>query len=65
MKHDFSWQIFEKSSSTKFHENTSCGSPIVPRGRTDRRKDMTKLIMTFRNFAIAPKTAFCGGFKAQ
>jgi len=25
-------------------------------GRTDRRVDMTKLIVTFRNFASAPKT---------
>jgi hypothetical protein len=36
----------------------SSGSRVVPFGRTD----MTKLIVTFRNFANAPKTI--GGFRA-
>jgi len=35
---DFSRQIFEKSSDTKFHENPSNGSRVVPRGRTDITK---------------------------
>ena len=34
MKHEFSRQIFEKSSSIKFHENPSIGSRVFPRGRT-------------------------------
>jgi len=51
MKLEFSWQIFEKYSSIKFHENPSSGSRVVPCGRTD----MTKLIVAFSNFANAPK----------
>ena len=51
MKLEFYCQIFVKSSHTKFYENPSSGSRVVPRGRTD----MTKLIVTFRNFANAPK----------
>jgi len=50
---EFSQQIFEKYSYVKFNENSSNGSRIVPCGRTDRRTDMTKLIVAFRNFANA------------
>jgi hypothetical protein len=50
-KLEFCRQIFVKSSNIKFHENPSSGSRDVPRGRTD----MTKLIVTFRNFANASK----------
>ena len=39
MKLEFSWQIFEKSSNKKFHENLSSGSRVVPRGRTDGQMD--------------------------
>jgi len=45
-------QIFAKHSNTKFHENPSSGSWDVPCG--DGRTDLTKLIVTFRNFAKAP-----------
>jgi len=55
MKLEFSRQIFEKSSNIKFHENLSSGSRVVPCGRTDRRTDMAKLIVAFRNFAKAPR----------
>ena len=41
----------QKSSNINFHENSSKGSPVVPRGQTD----MTKPIVAFRNFATAPK----------
>jgi hypothetical protein len=51
MKLEFSWQILEKSSNIKFHENPSSGSRVV----SYRRTDMTKLIAPFRNFAKAPK----------
>ena len=58
MKLEFSRQIFEKYSNIKFHENPSGGIRAVPCGRTDgqkdRRTDMTKLIVAFRNFAKAP-----------
>ena len=37
---EFSLQMFENYSDTKIYENPSCGSPVVPRGRTDT--DMTK-----------------------
>ena len=58
MKLEFSQQIFDKSTNTKFHENPSCESQVVPYGRTDSRTDMTKLIDAFRNFVNAPKSVF-------
>jgi hypothetical protein len=65
MKLEFSGYSFENCSNIKFHENPFSGSRVVPCGRTDgqtdrrnidRPTDMTKLIVTFRNFAKAPKT---------
>jgi hypothetical protein len=50
-----------KFSNSKFHENPSSGNGVVPYGLTDeqteadRQTDMTKLIVTFRIFANAPK----------
>jgi hypothetical protein len=55
MKREFSGHIFEKYSITKFHDNPSSGSHVVPCGRTDRQKDMMKLIVAFCNFAMAPQ----------
>ena len=55
MKLQFSRQIFEKYSSTQFHENPSSGSRIVPYGQTDGQTETTKLIEPFRNFSHAPK----------
>jgi hypothetical protein len=46
MRPEFSTHIFEKSSNTKFHKNPSIGSIVVPCGMTDRRSNMTKLIVT-------------------
>ena len=46
MKSEFSRQIFEKYSSTKFHENPSSGS---------RRTDMMRLTVAFRYTANTPK----------
>ena len=37
MKIYFFLQIVEKSLNTKFHENSSSGSRVVPCGRTDRQ----------------------------
>jgi len=60
MKLEFSTEIFEKFSNTKFHENPSSGSRIVPYGRTDGRRRTDRLTITknltvsFRNFAHAP-----------
>jgi len=54
-KLEFSLQVFEKFSNTKFQENLSSGSRVVPDGRTD----MTKLTVAFRNFANAPKNVVC------
>jgi hypothetical protein len=51
-KRESSEQIFEKSLNTKFHQCPSSDSRVVPCGRTD----MTKLIVTVRNFANAPET---------
>jgi hypothetical protein len=58
-KIEFSRQIFEKHSNVKFHENPSIGIRDFSCGRTDRRTDMTKLIVSFRNFANALKM-ICG-----
>ena len=54
MKLEFSRQIFEKSSDIKFHQNPSNASRIAACGQTD----MTRLIVTFRNFANAPKNPY-------
>jgi hypothetical protein len=51
MKLEMYWKIVEKSSNIKFHDNPCSGSRVVP----CRRTDMTRLIVAFRNFVIAPK----------
>jgi hypothetical protein len=61
---------FRKILNIRFHENPSNGGRVVPRGRTDRRTEerkdrrtnMTKLIVAFRNLANASKngtTIYC------
>jgi len=55
MKPELSRQIFEKYSSTKFHENPSSGSRVISCGWTDGHEDITKLIGAFRNFENVPK----------
>jgi hypothetical protein len=59
MKFEFSRQNFEKYSNSKFHKNLFSGKRVVPCGqmdrRTDRRTNLTKLTVTLRNFANAPK----------
>ena len=54
MKLEFLRQIFERYSDTKFNKNAPSGNRVVPCGWTD----MTKLIVTFRNFASAPSKVF-------
>jgi hypothetical protein len=54
----FSRQNFEKYTNIKFHEIPSSGSRVVPCGRTNRQTDMRKLIITFCNFAKAPKNCY-------
>ena len=56
---EFSQHIFATPSNIKFHENPSSGSRVVPCGRTDRRMDITKLIVAFRSFANAPNIELC------
>jgi hypothetical protein len=55
MKLEFSPQVFEEFSDTKFHEIPSISNRGVPREWTDRKTDILKLIIAFRNFAKAPK----------
>jgi hypothetical protein len=47
MKIEFSQQIFEKYSNTKFYENPPVGAELF---HADRQTDMTKPIVTFRIF---------------
>ena len=54
-KLEFSPQIFEKYSNRKFHKNPARGSRVVSCARFEGRKDMKKLIASFRNFANSPK----------
>ena len=49
------FKIFEKISNTKFHQNPSTGAALFHRTDGDRQRDMTKLIVAFRNFAHASK----------
>ena len=48
-------RFFDNYSNTKFHENPSSGSRVVPCGQTDGRTDTTKLIDAFHNFSNSPK----------
>jgi hypothetical protein len=50
------WHNFYKYSNIKFHENPSSGNWVAPCGQTDRRTDMTKQKVAFRNFPNVPKT---------
>jgi len=52
MKPEFYEQIFERSRSIKFRENSSSGSRVVPCGRADRHDEV---IAAFRNVGEAPK----------
>jgi hypothetical protein len=51
MEFEYSRQIFEKYSDSKFHENPPSGSHVA----SCRRTDMTKLLVALPNFAEAPK----------
>ena len=55
MKLEISWQIFEKCSNIKFHENLSNGSHVAPHRWMDRQTDMTKLTAAFHKYANMPK----------
>ena len=57
MKLGFSQLIFKESSNSKFHQNLSSGSRVVPCGRTDRQTDRQtdmKLIVAVRNVVPGP-----------
>jgi hypothetical protein len=53
-------QMLAKHTNIRFNEVPSIGSRVVPFGqndvRTDVQTEMTKLIVSFRNFANVPKT---------
>jgi len=60
MKLELPPQIFEESSNNKFQKCPSSKSRIVSCGRkdglTDRKTDMAKLTVAFRNFTDTPKS---------
>jgi hypothetical protein len=47
---NFSGQIFEKYWNTKFRDNPSSGSRVVPYGRTDGRTDRQTDRHTWRSW---------------
>ena len=55
MRPEFWQQVLEKYSAIKFNENPFIGSEVVPCGQTDGGTAMTKLMVTFRNFANGRK----------
>jgi hypothetical protein len=55
MKLEFSQQMLEKYSDIKFHENSFSGRRVVAYGRTDRRINITKLIVAFRDLENVSK----------
>jgi hypothetical protein len=67
MELEFSLQIFQKYSDIKFHETPTRWSRVVSYGWTDGQingqkegetdRNMTKLVVTSRNFAKASKMA--------
>jgi hypothetical protein len=65
MKLEFSRQFFDKFSSIKVLQNPFSGSRVVPCGLMDRRKDMMKLTVAFRNFENAPKNVIQSGRKLR
>jgi FtsZ-interacting cell division protein YlmF len=42
----------------KFRGYSSNGSRVVPHGRTDGRRDMTVVVVAFRNFVNAPNSVY-------
>ena len=62
MKTELSRQIFENIKISNFVKIRLVGAELVyadgsTDGRTERRTDMTKLTVAFRNFVKAPKSA--------
>jgi hypothetical protein len=55
MKHEFSRQFLEKYSIPNFTKIRPIGAELF---HADRRTEMTKLIVSFRDFANAPKYHF-------
>jgi len=53
MKLELPPKIFKKYSNIKFHESQLVGAMLF---HADRRADMTKLLVAFRNFINAPNT---------
>ena len=56
MKFEFSRQTFEKYILNFLKIHPAGAELFHTDGETDRRTDMTKLIVTFRNFAYVPKS---------
>ena len=57
MKLEFSRQISEEYSSSKFYDNPSSGSRVLCGQANRQAEKKTNLIVTFHNFVTAPKKA--------
>ena len=58
MRFEFARDIFGKKLGYQILSKSVTGGRVVPCGGTDRRTDVTKLIVAFRNFANAPRNTY-------
>ena len=56
VKLEFSRQSFQEYTKIKFHGNSSSENRVIACRLTDGQTDISKLIVTFRDFANASKT---------
>ena len=59
MKLEFSRQIFEKYTNSKFHENYATMNPVFPCGQTDRHEEEDKSFFEILRTRLKKLTEFC------
>jgi hypothetical protein len=66
IKFEFSRQILEKISNTKFRQNPSSGRGVVPCGRTERQTERNdEASSCFSNFSKTPKNRQIQGYQCK